>query len=457
MSRYLDTSFEAQMVKIMNQYGRSSRSSRKESARSSSGKTIVGKAIWESSIRTRLGKSFKLGMFVCQTSKRTIPIRVCGRYQTGRQSRKHGTDLENSEDVDLGEPTYFLDHVFFGCNERVCQISKDFVTNCRDMFVSRISAGAKEKLATTTSGKLGAETISWSYDMEGDAKKCVERFCELANKTSQQFFKVATPCMDDHQLKEEENESVGELSTVCSQSVLKMSVSGSYWETWYFWSVNKLARAVTKWTKSCDKRLARLISYIHHTSEYRQYCYVGNTSKQCRLGLFQDSDFAGDLEDSKSTSGCLVHYRKSHVCANQLDVQETNFSVTQLYRSWNHFSRRKLTHGRYSRSDSLGFGWLKYFIPYRTEEMVPRASHEETRRQLSSQTCITPSQWSTPTSLQQTLITIHQIQRILVPVLCCMSLRKWGSNQNDYQRSKSHKEACFTNPQSCSGLVVWQH
>ena len=30
---------------------------------------------------------------------------------------------------------------------------------------------------------------------------------------------------------------------------------------------------------------------------------VGNTAKQCRLGLFQDSDFAGDLGDSKSTSG----------------------------------------------------------------------------------------------------------------------------------------------------------
>ena len=29
---------------------------------------------------------------------------------------------------------------------------------------------------------------------------------------------------------------------------------------------------------------------------------MGNTSKQCRLGLFQDSDFAGDPEDSKSTS-----------------------------------------------------------------------------------------------------------------------------------------------------------
>ena len=30
---------------------------------------------------------------------------------------------------------------------------------------------------------------------------------------------------------------------------------------------------------------------------------MGNTARQCRLGLFQDSDFAGDLEDSKSTSG----------------------------------------------------------------------------------------------------------------------------------------------------------
>ena len=78
------------------------------------------------------------------------------------------------------------------------------------------------------------------------------------------------------------------------------------------WSVNKLARAITKWTKACDKRLARLISHIHQTSEYRQYCYVGETTQQCRLGLFQDSDFAGDLEDSKSTSGGTLCVFGSH-------------------------------------------------------------------------------------------------------------------------------------------------
>ena len=69
---------------------------------------------------------------------------------------------------------------------------------------------------------------------------------------------------------------------------------------------------MTKWIKACDKRLNRLISYIHHTCEYKQYCHVGNTAKQCRLGLFQDCEFAGDLEDSKSTSGGTLCVFGSH-------------------------------------------------------------------------------------------------------------------------------------------------
>ena len=57
--------------------------------------------------------------------------------------------------------------------------------------------------------------------MEGHAKKCVERYCELANKSTQQLYKVATPCMNDHLFKEEEKGSVGELSKVYAQIVLK--------------------------------------------------------------------------------------------------------------------------------------------------------------------------------------------------------------------------------------------
>ena len=123
--------------------------------------------------------------------------------------------------------------------------------------------------------------------MAGHAKKCVERYCELANKTTQQLYKVSTPCIDDHHFKEEETKSVGELSNTCSQSVLKCLYLARIGRPDILWSVNKLARSITKWTKACDKRLNRLISYIHHTSEYKQYCHVGNTAKQCRLGLFQ--------------------------------------------------------------------------------------------------------------------------------------------------------------------------
>ena len=97
------------------------------------------------------------------------------------------------------------------------------------------------------------------------------------------------------------------------------------------WSVNKLARSITKWTKACDKRLNRLISYIHHTCEYKQYCYVGNAAKQCRLGLFQDSDFAGDLEDSKSTSGGTLRVFGSRtfvpiswICKKQTSVSHSS-------------------------------------------------------------------------------------------------------------------------------------
>ena len=106
--------------------------------------------------------------------------------------------------------------------------------------------------------------------------------------------------------------SVGELSHVCSQIVLKCSNLARIGRPDILWSVNKLARSITKWNKACDRRLNRLISYIHHTSEYKQYCHVGNTAKQCRLGLFQDSDFAGDLENLKSTSGRTLCVFGSH-------------------------------------------------------------------------------------------------------------------------------------------------
>ena len=91
------------------------------------------------------------------------------------------------KDVDLGEPTSLLDHVYLGCTQRECQTSKDIVDNYRNMFESEISTGAIEQLPS--SRKLDANISSWSYDMEGHAKKCVERSCELATEQLNSYTK----------------------------------------------------------------------------------------------------------------------------------------------------------------------------------------------------------------------------------------------------------------------------
>ena len=52
-----------------------------------------------------------------------------------------------NKEVDLGEPTSFLDHENLGRTQRECRISKDIVDNYRTMFESRISAGGNRKFS----------------------------------------------------------------------------------------------------------------------------------------------------------------------------------------------------------------------------------------------------------------------------------------------------------------------
>ena len=248
--------------------------------------------------------------------------------------------------------------------------------------------------------------------MEGHAKKCVERYSEHANKTTQQSYEVATPCMDDHQFKEEE-QWVGELSAVCSQIVLKCLYLARTGRPVISLSVNKLARAFTKWTKACDKRLARLISYIHHTSEYRQYCYVGNAAQQCRLGFFQDADFAGDLEESKSTSGGVPCIIGSHtfvpmgwMCKKQTSISHSSSEAEIIY----------LHAGlRMDGIPALTL-WVLVIEIFRSVPNKIEQPKEELRGnplQATSETRTTSSKSSTPTSFKLTLNAFHPTQCIL--------------------------------------------
>ena len=92
-------------------------------------------------------------------------------------------------------------------------LNETIIERYKKMFESRVSAGATEKLLGWE--KPHAQTESWSYDMEGHAQKSVVRYDGLANKKVEQLYKVSSPCLDDHQFKQEELESV------CSQNFLE--------------------------------------------------------------------------------------------------------------------------------------------------------------------------------------------------------------------------------------------
>ena len=92
------------------------------------------------------------------------------------------------------------------------------------MFESRISVRAKENYLPELQGNV----MQKQYLLGRSCKEMREKILRFANKTSKQFFKVATPCMDDYHFKEQENGSVGDwscFSTDCSD----MPLFGTCW------------------------------------------------------------------------------------------------------------------------------------------------------------------------------------------------------------------------------------
>ena len=73
------------------------------------------------------------------------------------------------KNVDIDELTSFLDHLYLGITQRACKPNETILEQYTMMFQTRISAGATEKLPEWE--KLHAQTVAWSYDMEGHAQK----------------------------------------------------------------------------------------------------------------------------------------------------------------------------------------------------------------------------------------------------------------------------------------------
>ena len=305
VSRFWDTSTEAQMAQIMVLYGRSSCSSWKDSVRSYFTRSTMGKAIWESSIRTRLGKvlnweclfvHWEKGLFL---SVYVDDIKLAGKKQNIDPMWK----LLNKE-VDLGEPTSFLDNVYS------VWLHSTRLRN-KQRYCGQLQSHVWIQNFRRSNRKI---TVLWKsaylFVVLRHGGSCQE-MCGTILRASEQNNKANIQSYNSMPWWPSIQRSIGigwrivkSLLTDCSE----MLVFGTHWQARHsVVSKHTCTSSHQSGQENVTTLLARLISYIHLTCEHRQKCFVGNSAHQCRLGKFQDSDFAGDLEDSQSTSVNFVH------------------------------------------------------------------------------------------------------------------------------------------------------
>ena len=144
----------------------------------------MGKAIRENSEEARLGKSFQLGMSIRAPKEGLfLSVFVDDITLAGKKQNMNPIWKVLDEEVDLGEQTSFLDHVYLGCTRRHYETRKHISDNYRTMYGSRISAEPTEKLPSSETLNIS----TWSYDMEGDAKRCVDDIVNWRTKPLTSF------------------------------------------------------------------------------------------------------------------------------------------------------------------------------------------------------------------------------------------------------------------------------
>ena len=265
-------------------------------------------------------KRTELGMSVC--SPKTKMIRIVIRRMTWKwlEDRIIWLPMRKKlmELVDLDEPTSFLDHKTLGCTQRE---RRHYQNNIEKYSTSRISCDSNWKITRMgeTSRKNCRGVVRHGKPCEKMRRRIVwvGKPKRLGKCTKYQLHVWTTVTS-----RKKNRRRLESFPKLCSQIVLKCLYLARIGRPDILGPWTRLARAVTKWTGAFDQRLARLISYIHHTSDHRQHCHVGNTAQQCRLGSFQDSDCCWWLlkTQNQHQEENLMYPRKSNICLHKLDV-----------------------------------------------------------------------------------------------------------------------------------------
>ena len=215
-----------------------------------------------------------------------------------------------NKEVDMGEPTSFFDHVYLGCIQRQCEISKDIVDNYRTMFESRISTGATEKLPC--SGNLFV--VLWHG---GSCQEMCGTILWVGKQNESTTLQSVNSMPWRPSLQRRRIEIRGRIVKHMFSNCSEMLILGTYWTTRYSMVSEEICtidyemdQSLWQTPESLDL-LHSLHKWIQTILSIGKHCKTVQIGSGSRLRLCRRSwGFKIDIRWN------IVHFRKPHVCSN---------------------------------------------------------------------------------------------------------------------------------------------
>ena len=145
-------------------------------------------------IRTWMGQSTNLGMYVYSSKTRVISVSFRGWHLNGWREAEDGSHVAeiDARRWSLKNPHHFMTMYIWDVLSW-CKPNETLIEQHKEMLNHAFLLGQLKNYQG--GGKPHARTVAWSYDMEGQAQKCVEWYCELAKNWSS-FTKIQVrPCL----------------------------------------------------------------------------------------------------------------------------------------------------------------------------------------------------------------------------------------------------------------------
>ena len=153
------------------------------------------------------------------------------------------------KEIDIEDPTPLIDHVYLGCTQREAKV---------DLHAVQSQTGLFKKLTTTRKAdqKVQAkENIRWKRSLLG-AMICKVMPKNAWRDTANEQRRSPAGCNTVRRRSRDTTGRLsGELSAVCTQIFLQCLYVARIGRPELLWSVNTLARSVTNWIKTCDKKI----------------------------------------------------------------------------------------------------------------------------------------------------------------------------------------------------------